>query len=184
MDFGGSWFAGPSMLDDKMESLLTLPEQKFVMRYMETLNPEESMRHAGLDPAKVGLGVSVFVQVSLEKQVEKALEGFERAIRACPEVMECYLTTGGSDYVLRVVAHDAADFERLHSKVLTKLPGVARVESSFVLRPATLADTYAAKAGETPEYWARELAAIERHNAAVAVRLLNRCPNTKPQINP
>ena len=55
-------------------------------------------------------------------------------MQAVPEVTECDLTTGESDYVLRVVARDAADFERLHSKVLTKLPGVARVDSSFVLR--------------------------------------------------
>ena len=54
---------------------------------------------------------------------------------AVPEVTECDLTTGESDYMLRVVARDAADFERLHSKVLTKLPGVARLDSSFVLRP-------------------------------------------------
>ena len=53
---------------------------------------------------------------------------------AVPEITECFLTTGEADYVLRVLARSAEDIERLHGKVLTKLPGVARVESSFVLR--------------------------------------------------
>jgi DNA-binding Lrp family transcriptional regulator len=59
---------------------------------------------------------------------------FERAVSAVPEITECFLTTGEADYILRVLARDAADIERVHSSVLTKLPGVARVESSFVLR--------------------------------------------------
>lgn len=90
---------------------------------------------AVLDPAKVGLSTSFLVRLTLNRQTDKDFAAFESAVQHVPEVMECYLTTGGSDYVLRVVARDAADFERLHSKVLTKLPGVARVESSFVLRP-------------------------------------------------
>jgi len=89
---------------------------------------------AVLDPAKVGLSTSFLVRLTLNRQTDRDFAAFEEKVRTVPEVMECYLTTGGSDYVLRVVAHDAADFERLHSKVLTKLPGVARVESSFVLR--------------------------------------------------
>jgi DNA-binding Lrp family transcriptional regulator len=87
-----------------------------------------------LDPVKLGLTVSVLVQVTLEKQIEPALEAFEKAMRARPEVMECYLMTGPQDYLLRVVVSDAADFERLHSQHLTCLPGVARVQSSFALR--------------------------------------------------
>jgi DNA-binding Lrp family transcriptional regulator len=94
---------------------------------------------AVLDPAKVGLSTSFLVRLTLNRQTDRDFAAFEEKVRTVPEVMECYLTTGGSDYVLRVVAHDAADFERLHSKVLTKLPGVARVESSFVLRPVVQA---------------------------------------------
>lgn len=56
-----------------------------------------------LDPQKVGLKVSVFIQVSLEKQVESALDNFESAMQRCSEVMECYLMTGDSDYLIRVV---------------------------------------------------------------------------------
>ena len=74
------------------------------------------------------------MRITLKGQTDRDLGAFEQAVCRVPEVAECYLTTGESDYVLRVVARSAADFERLHSKVLTKLPGVARVDSSFVLR--------------------------------------------------
>jgi Lrp/AsnC family leucine-responsive transcriptional regulator len=87
-----------------------------------------------LDPLKVGMTVGFLVRITLKGQTDRDLGLFEQAVRAVPEVTECDLTTGGADYLLRVVARSAADFERLHSKVLTKLPGVARVESSFVLR--------------------------------------------------
>jgi len=60
--------------------------------------------------------------------------GFEEAVRKVPEVMECYLMSGEYDYLLRVVLADTADFERLHSQHLTRLPNVARVHSSFALR--------------------------------------------------
>jgi Lrp/AsnC family transcriptional regulator, leucine-responsive regulatory protein len=90
---------------------------------------------AVLNPAKVGISVSFVVRITLKGQTDRDLGAFEQAVCRVPEVTECYLTTGESDYMLRVVARSAADFERLHSKVLTKLPGVARVDSSFVLRP-------------------------------------------------
>jgi Lrp/AsnC family transcriptional regulator, leucine-responsive regulatory protein len=89
---------------------------------------------AVLNPVKVGLSVSFLVRITLKGQTDKDLGAFEQAVCRVPEVAECYLTTGQADYMLRVVARSAADFERLHSKVLTKLPGVARVDSSFVLR--------------------------------------------------
>lgn len=87
-----------------------------------------------IDAASVGLTVSVFVNVSLEKQVERQLEVFQNAIRGRPEVMECYLMTGEFDYLLRVVVSDMADFERVHKESLTRLPGVARVNSSVAIR--------------------------------------------------
>jgi DNA-binding Lrp family transcriptional regulator len=89
---------------------------------------------AVLNPQKVGITVSFLVRITLRGQTDRDLGAFELAVHRVPEVAECYLTTGESDYMLRVVARSAADFERLHSKVLTKLPGVARVDSSFVLR--------------------------------------------------
>lgn len=87
-----------------------------------------------LDPAEVGLPVSVFVQVSLERQVDDALENFEREIVARPEVMECYLMTGDSDYLLRVVAPDLESFQRFLLEHLTRIPGVASIKSSFALK--------------------------------------------------
>ena len=87
-----------------------------------------------VDQAKVGYPTDVFVQISLNRQQGEDLERFEAAVQAVPEVMECYLMTGEADYLLRVIAADAGDFERLHTRVLTRLPGVARVHSSFALR--------------------------------------------------
>lgn len=92
-------------------------------------------RYAALvDPAAVGLPVSVFVSVSLERQVEDALAVFERAVAACPEVMECYLMTGDADYLLRVVAADLESFQRFLLDNLTRIPGVRSIKSSFALK--------------------------------------------------
>ena len=87
-----------------------------------------------VDPAAVGLPVSVFIQVSLEKQVESALEVFENAILLRPEVMECYLTTGDADYMLRVVVADLEAYERFLMDHLTRVPAVANIRSSFALK--------------------------------------------------
>jgi Lrp/AsnC family leucine-responsive transcriptional regulator len=88
-----------------------------------------------VDPASVGLRVSVFIHVSLEKQVEAALESFEAAVRRRPEVMECYLMTGDADYLLRVVVPDLAAYERFLMDHLTRIRGIASIKSSFALRP-------------------------------------------------
>ena len=87
-----------------------------------------------LDPLKVGLGVSVFIQVSLEQQVERALSVFQAAIAGYPEVMECYLMTGDADYLLRVVVADVPALERFILERLTKIRGVASIRSSFALK--------------------------------------------------
>ncbi|MFN4088570.1 MAG: Lrp/AsnC family transcriptional regulator [Alphaproteobacteria bacterium] len=92
-------------------------------------------RYVGLvDPGAVGLPVSVFVQVSLERQVERALETFEAAVLDRPEVMECYLMTGDADYLLRVVVPDLKAFQRFLMEHLTRVPGVASIKSSFALK--------------------------------------------------
>jgi DNA-binding Lrp family transcriptional regulator len=87
-----------------------------------------------LDPVKVGLKVSVFIQVALEKQIEPALEVFESAIRERPEVMECYLMTGESDYLLRVVVPDLQALEHFILAFLSRVPGVGNIKSSFALK--------------------------------------------------
>jgi len=87
-----------------------------------------------VSPAAVGLPVSVFVSISLERQVEEALKRFERVILARPEVMECYLMTGDADYLLRVVCADLGAYERFVLDHLTKVPGVSSIRSSFALK--------------------------------------------------
>ncbi len=87
-----------------------------------------------LDPASVGLDVIVFIQVALEKQVEPMLDKFEKAVRDRPEVMECYLMTGDSDYLLRVIVPDVRALERFIVDVLSRLPGVGNIKSSLALK--------------------------------------------------
>lgn len=87
-----------------------------------------------LDPAKLGLNVSVFIQVSLEKQVGASLGRFEAAIAAMPEVMECYLMTGDSDYMLRVVVADVPALQHFIVERLSKVSGVSNIRSSFALK--------------------------------------------------
>ena len=87
-----------------------------------------------LDPLKVGQAVSVFIQVRLEQQVKRALETFEAAVSTWPEVMECYLMTGDSDYLLRVVVADVPALERFILERLSKIRGVANIRSSFALK--------------------------------------------------
>ena len=89
---------------------------------------------AVVNQQKAGIPVNVFVSIMLQRQDQADLQTFEEAVQGVPEVIECYLMTGEFDYLLRVVVSDAADFERIHSQHLTRLPGVARVQSSFALR--------------------------------------------------
>ena len=87
-----------------------------------------------LNPLAVGLGVSVFIHVSLEKQVESALENFQAAVQRFNEVMECYLMTGNADYLLRVVVSDVQELELFIINKLSRIDGVANIRSSFALK--------------------------------------------------
>jgi Lrp/AsnC family transcriptional regulator, leucine-responsive regulatory protein len=92
-------------------------------------------RHVTLLNARaVGLGVSVFINVSLERQVEPALETFESATLKMNEVMECYLMTGDADYLLRVVVADVQQLEYFIINKLSRIPGVSNIRSSFALK--------------------------------------------------
>src|SRR5262249_53330310 len=97
-----------------------LEEGKVIARYVTLI-----------DPVAAGLPISVFISVSLEKQVEPALQRFEKAVRGRPEILECYLMTGDADYLLRVVMPDLGAYECFLLEHLTRLPGVACVRSSF-----------------------------------------------------
>ena len=80
--------------------------------------------------------ITMIVQVTLERQTDEYLARFERAVRNSPEVKECFLVAGSFDYWLRVDAESAAIYERLHSDVLSRLPGVTRIHSNLAMRDA------------------------------------------------
>jgi Lrp/AsnC family transcriptional regulator, leucine-responsive regulatory protein len=87
-----------------------------------------------VDAYAVGLGVSVFIQISLEKQIDKALVAFEETVRRLPQIMECYLMTGDSDYLLRVVVADVNALQDFIVNELTRIPGISKIRSSFALK--------------------------------------------------
>ncbi len=89
---------------------------------------------AAVNEAALGRGLSAILFISLLSQTEEHLSAFERAVRQCPNVVEGYLLSGQFDYALRVVARDVADYERIHKEQLSRLPGVSRIQSNFVLR--------------------------------------------------
>jgi DNA-binding Lrp family transcriptional regulator len=70
----------------------------------------------------------------LEREREDDLNRFEADVRHCPDIQDCYLMTGSSDPRLKIRVADAGDYERLHRSVLSKLPGVSRIQSSFTIR--------------------------------------------------
>lgn len=86
-----------------------------------------------VDAFALGLAVNVFVHVSLKQQDRASLDVFSAAIRTKPEIVECYLMTGESDYMLRVVVEDLLKYQALVVDFLTTIPGVSSIRSSFAL---------------------------------------------------
>jgi DNA-binding Lrp family transcriptional regulator len=101
----------------------TLEEEGFITGY-----------HATLNLAQFGLSTTVLVRIALETQSDASLKTFEAAVLKCPSVARCFLMSGTDDYILIVMAKDIEDFERIHRMELSRLPGVARIRSSFALR--------------------------------------------------
>ena len=87
-----------------------------------------------LNPRKIGVPTTVFVEITLRGQADEVLEAFEKAVALIPDVLECHLMAGTADYMLKVVAEDTEDFARIHRQYLARLPGVAQMQSSFALR--------------------------------------------------
>ena len=87
-----------------------------------------------LDPIKVNLSTTVFVEITLNGQADEVLNKFEKEVKKIPNVLECNLMAGSADYLLKVVAADTNDFAQLHRKFLASLPGVAQIQSSFSLK--------------------------------------------------
>ncbi|MEM1006078.1 MAG: Lrp/AsnC family transcriptional regulator [Pseudomonadota bacterium] len=87
-----------------------------------------------LDARKMNVPTTVFVEITLQGQAEEVLEAFEKAVARIPDVLECHLMAGTADYILKVVAENTEDFARIHRQYLSRLPGVAQMQSSFALR--------------------------------------------------
>lgn len=87
-----------------------------------------------VDRDKVGLHNCVLVEINLINHSEKIVNDFEREIAACPQITECYSTTGTSDYVLKVITADIKSYDVMLNTVIFRLPGVAHARSSIVLR--------------------------------------------------
>lgn len=99
-----------------------LEERGVITRYM-----------ALVDQKEIGLPVSVFISIKLVRQKEEDLNRFAKAMSKWEEVLECYLMTGNRDYLLRVVAADLSSYEAFLKNKLTRLDGIASIESSFAL---------------------------------------------------
>lgn len=87
-----------------------------------------------LDARKMAVPTTVFVEITLQSQADELLDAFERAVARIPDVLECHLMAGTADYLLKVVAENTDDFARIHRQHLSRLPGVAQMQSSFALR--------------------------------------------------
>jgi len=84
-----------------------------------------------VDQKAWGLPVTVFIRLKLERHSDEAVNAFEQAIIAMPQVMDCWLMTGRSDYLLRVIAADLDDYERFVRRELQRVPGIASIDTSF-----------------------------------------------------
>ncbi len=92
-------------------------------------------RHAALlDPAAVGLGVTAFAHVTLERHGRSQSDAFAGAVAELPEVLDCHAVSGDADYLLRIVAPDLPAFSELMMKRVLRLPGVAQVKTHIALQ--------------------------------------------------
>nr|WP_239061708.1 Lrp/AsnC family transcriptional regulator [Ideonella livida] len=100
-----------------------LEDSGYIDRYVALLNPK-----------KVGQPGTSFTIINLESMSNQVLEAFEQAVRATPQILDCYYVAGANDYLIRFSYRDAEDLERFHTEVLMRLPGVERSNSILVLR--------------------------------------------------
>jgi DNA-binding Lrp family transcriptional regulator len=114
------------------------------LRRLRMLEHDRVIRgYAAIVEADEHPATTVLVEIVLDRQTSELMTRFENAVRKVPEVRECYLMSGNSDYFLRVEVRNAEDYERIHSEHLSRLPGVARVRSSFAIRRVTARATVA-----------------------------------------
>ena len=89
---------------------------------------------ADLNLARMGMGATVMVTVTLESQSEEAMRAFEAAVAISPSVIRCHLMSGREDYLIVVKAASIEDYERIHRQDIATLPRVSRIETAFALR--------------------------------------------------
>ncbi len=87
-----------------------------------------------LSARKVDRPTTVFVEITLSGQSDVILDAFEKEVALIPDLLECHLMAGTADYLLKITARDTDDFARIHRRYLSRLPGVAQMQSSFALR--------------------------------------------------
>jgi Lrp/AsnC family transcriptional regulator, leucine-responsive regulatory protein len=133
-----------ALLDDGRQSQVELAERvplspTAIARRIKALEQAGVIEgyQARINRKALGLTMMAVVQISLESQSEELLAAFEKAAAAAPSIVSCYMMSGQDDYFITVLARDLADFERIHKQQLSRLPGVARLHSSFVLREVT-----------------------------------------------
>ncbi len=90
--------------------------------------------HADVDPIALGFNVTVFAHVGLSSQAENDLRGFEDLVQGWPEVRECHMLAGETDFLLKVVAHDWDDYQRFLTTRLTAAPNISHVKSALAIR--------------------------------------------------
>jgi DNA-binding Lrp family transcriptional regulator len=130
-----------ALLDDGRQSQVQLAERvplspTAIARRIRALEDAEVIEgyQARVSRRALGLNMTVIVQISLQSQNAEVFAAFEKAVAAAPSVVSCHLMSGDDDYLVTVLARDLADFERIHKEELSRLPGVARLKSSFSLR--------------------------------------------------
>lgn len=119
----------------ELADLVGLSPSPCLTRVKSLTNSGIIKRHVTLlDPNKLNLKINVFIHVSLEQQTENLLEKFEQTMLSLPEVLECYLMTGDSDYLLRVVIEDVDALREFILNYLTRVNGVENIRSSLALK--------------------------------------------------
>ncbi len=114
------------------------------LRRLKNLEASGAIRgySVSVDARAYGLPVNVFVRVSLERHTEEAVQHFESRIKAIDEVLECYVMTGLSDYLLRVVVADLDDYENFVRKRLHPIGGIGSIDTSFVYGTVKKTDVF------------------------------------------
>lgn len=102
---------------------------------------------AEVDRRALGLNLQVFVEITLSSQSREVLEAFEAAVMRHGDILECHLTSGHADYILRVAARDMADYDDLHRNCLSRLPHVASMQTIFTIRPIKTGQPLPARGG-------------------------------------